>query len=54
VVQGTATRSEESGGMPVVIFSLVYLLGHRLVELLVLRGRRDASKDVWVPNRSSI
>jgi transposase len=32
--------------MPVVIFSLVYLLGRRLVELLVLRARTDASKDV--------
>jgi putative transposase len=32
--------------MPVVIVSLVYLLARRLVELLVLRARPDASKDV--------
>ena len=32
--------------MLVVIFSLVYLLARRLVELVVLRGRSDASKDV--------
>jgi putative transposase len=32
--------------MPVVIFSLVYLLARRLFELLVLRARTDASKDV--------
>ena len=32
--------------MPVVIVSLVYLLARRLVELLVLRARTDASKDV--------
>jgi len=34
--------------MLVVIFSLVYLLVRRLVELLVLRGRSDASKDVEI------
>jgi hypothetical protein len=34
--------------MPVVIFSLVYLLARRLVELLVLRARGDASKDVEI------
>ena len=35
--------------MLVVIFSLVYLLARRLVELLVvLRGRSDASKDVEI------
>jgi uncharacterized protein (UPF0261 family) len=32
--------------MLVVIFSLVYLLARRLFELLVLRARTDASKDV--------
>ena len=32
--------------MPVVIFSLVYRLARRLFELLVLRTRSDASKDV--------
>ena len=30
--------------MPVVIFSLVYLLARRLIELLVLRARSDMSK----------
>ena len=44
--KGTATRAEECGRMPAVIFSLVYLLARRLVQLLVLRGRSDASKDV--------
>jgi putative transposase len=34
--------------MFVVIFSLVYLLARRLVELLVLRARSDASKDVEI------
>jgi len=34
--------------MPVVIFSLVYLLARRLVELLVLRARTDVSKDVEI------
>jgi hypothetical protein len=34
--------------MPVVIFSLVYLLVRRLFELLVLRTRSDASKDVEI------
>jgi putative transposase len=34
--------------MPVVIFSLVYLLARRLFELLVLRTRSDASKDVEI------
>jgi putative transposase len=32
--------------MPAVIVSLVYLMARRLVELLVLRARNDASKDV--------
>jgi putative transposase len=32
--------------MPVVIVSLVYLMARRLIELLVLRARTDASKDV--------
>jgi putative transposase len=32
--------------MPAVIVSLVYLLARGLVELLVLRARTDASKDV--------
>jgi hypothetical protein len=32
--------------MPAVLVSLVYLLARRLVELLVLRARTDASKDV--------
>jgi hypothetical protein len=32
--------------MPAVLVSLVYLLARRLVELLVLRARIDASKDV--------
>lgn len=41
-----ATRREGSGRMPAVIVSLVYLLARRLVELLVLRARTDASKDV--------
>jgi len=31
-----------------VIVSLVYLLARRLVELLVLRARTDASKDVEI------
>jgi hypothetical protein len=31
--------------MPVVIFSLVYLLARRLFELLVLHARTEASKD---------
>jgi hypothetical protein len=34
--------------MPVVIFSLVYLLTRRLFELLVLRARTDASKDIEI------
>src|SRR5438094_5227238 len=34
--------------MPIVIFSLVYLLARRLVELLVLRARTDVSKDVEI------
>ena len=34
--------------MPTVIFSLVYLLARRLVELLVLLVRSDASKDVEI------
>jgi hypothetical protein len=34
--------------MSVVIVSPVYLLARRLVELLVLRARTDASKDVEV------
>ena len=34
--------------MPVVIFSLVYLLARRLVELLVLCARTDVSKDVEI------
>jgi putative transposase len=34
--------------MSIVIVSLVYLLARRLVELLVLRARTDASKDVEV------
>ena len=34
--------------MPAVIVSLVYLLARRLVELLVLRARSDASKDVEI------
>jgi len=34
--------------MPAVIFSLVYLLARRLVELLVLLARSDASKDVEI------
>ena len=34
--------------MPVVIFSLLYLLARRLFELLVLRARSDASKDVEI------
>jgi putative transposase len=37
-----------SGKMPVVIFSLVYLLARRLLELLVLRARSEASKDVEI------
>jgi transposase InsO family protein len=32
--------------MPAVIVSLVYLMARRLIELLVLRARTDASKDV--------
>ncbi len=31
-----------------MIFSLVYLLARRLVELLVLLARSDASKDVEI------
>jgi hypothetical protein len=31
--------------MPVVIFSLVYLLAHQLLKLLALRVRTDTSKD---------
>lgn len=34
--------------MPVVIFSLVYLLARRLVALLVLRARTDVSKNVEI------
>lgn len=34
--------------MPVVIFSLGYLLARRLVELLVLRARADVSKSVEI------
>jgi hypothetical protein len=34
--------------MPVVIFSLLYLLARRLFELLVLRARSDAGKDVEI------
>jgi putative transposase len=34
--------------MPVVIFSLVYLLTRRLFELLVLRACTDASKDIEI------
>jgi len=34
--------------MPVVIFSLVYLLARRLFELLVLRTRSNSSKDVEI------
>jgi hypothetical protein len=34
--------------MPVAIFSLVYLLTRRLFELLVLRARTDASKDIEI------
>ncbi|HEU0127617.1 MAG TPA: hypothetical protein VFQ48_03300 [Pseudonocardiaceae bacterium] len=47
-VQVTAARWEGSGRMPPVIVSLVYLLARRLVELLVLRARTDASKDVEI------
>jgi len=31
-----------------VIVSLVYLMARRLIELLVLRARTDASKDVEI------
>lgn len=31
-----------------MIFSLVYLLTHRLFELLVLRARTEASKDIEI------
>jgi putative transposase len=34
--------------MPVMIFSLVYLLARRLFELLVLHARTEASKDVEI------
>jgi putative transposase len=37
-----------SGRMPVVIFSLVYVLAGRLLELMVLRARSEASKDVEI------
>ena len=42
----TATRTAVSGRMPAVLVSLMYLLARRLVELLMLRVRTDASKDV--------
>ena len=47
-VKVMATRPEGSGRMPVVIVLLVYLLARRLIELLVLRARTDASKDVEI------
>lgn len=34
--------------LPAVIFLLVYLLVHRVFELMVLRARADASKDVEI------
>lgn len=45
-VRVMATRLDGSGTMPVVIFSLVYLLARRLFEPLVLLARTDASKDL--------
>ena len=42
----TCSAPTGSGRMPVVIVSLVYLLARRLIELLVLRARTDASKDI--------
>ena len=47
-MQVTAGGLDGSGRMPVVIFSLVYLLARRLFELLVLRARTDTSKDVEI------
>jgi putative transposase len=47
-VEVTATWPEGCGRIPAVIISLVYLLARRLVELLVLRARTDASKDVEI------
>jgi hypothetical protein len=47
-VEATATRPTASGRIPVVIVSLIYLLVRRLIELLVLRARSDASKDVEI------
>jgi putative transposase len=34
--------------MPVAIYSLVYLLAYRLCELVALRARTDASKDIEI------
>jgi hypothetical protein len=47
-VQVTISGLDGSGRMPVVIFSLVYLLTRRLFELLVLCARTDASKDIEI------